>query len=121
MSGPDPADVWDEVVGWLRVAEADRRAATVCMDSGPPLLEVAAFHCQQAVEKLLKGFLVHASVDFTKTHDLERLGAVVVVHFPLGCPLPAGRAARRCDGRLDRLEYRLPLPRHRAAATRTVH
>jgi hypothetical protein len=40
----------------------------------PPLLDVAAFHCQQAAEKLLKGFLVHASVDFGKMHDLEKLG-----------------------------------------------
>jgi HEPN domain-containing protein len=36
----------------------------------------------KAAEKLLKGFLVHASIDFGKTHDLEKLGQIVVVRFP---------------------------------------
>jgi HEPN domain-containing protein len=31
------------------------------------------FHCQQAVEKYLKGFLVYHDVDFGKTHNLEYL------------------------------------------------
>jgi len=31
------------------------------------------FHCQQAVEKYLKGFLVYRKVDFGKTHNLEYL------------------------------------------------
>lgn len=53
----------------------------------PPLLDVAAFHCQQAAEKLLKGFLVHASVDFGKMHDLEKLGQIVIFSFPSVAPL----------------------------------
>lgn len=48
----------------------------------PPSRDAAAFHCQQAAEKLLKGFLVQASVDFGKTHHLGRLGHTVVSHFP---------------------------------------
>jgi HEPN domain-containing protein len=87
MSGPDPADVWQEVLGWLRVADRDQRAAAICLASDPPLDDVGAFHCQQAAEKLLKGFLVHASVDFGKTHDLERLGDTVAVHVPAVAPL----------------------------------
>jgi len=31
------------------------------------------FHCQQAVEKYLKGFLVYNNTDFPKTHDLDFL------------------------------------------------
>lgn len=31
------------------------------------------FHCQQAVEKLLKAYLIFNGVDFGKTHDLEYL------------------------------------------------
>ena len=35
--------------------------------------EIAAFHCQQAVEKTLKGFLVYRKIDFERIHDLGRL------------------------------------------------
>ncbi len=89
MSGPDPADVWQEVLGWLRVADTDQRAAKVCIDCEPPLHEVAAFHCQQAAEKLLKGLLVRSCVDFGKTHDLEKPGQKAGVQFPSVAP-PAG-------------------------------
>lgn len=35
--------------------------------------DVAAFHCQQAVEKLLKAYLVSQRVAFEKIHDLRLL------------------------------------------------
>ena len=89
MSGPDPADIWLEVVAWLRVAETDRRVAMVCLATDPLLHDAAAFHCQQAPEKVLKGFLVHANIDFGKTHDLERFARVVVSHFPSVATLAA--------------------------------
>jgi HEPN domain-containing protein len=41
------------------------------MASDPPLPEIAAFHCQQAVEKLLKGFLVLGGINFRRTHELR--------------------------------------------------
>jgi HEPN domain-containing protein len=82
MSGPDQTDVWLEVLGWLRVAENDRRAARICVDADPPLLDVAAFHTRQAAEKPLKGFLVLASIDFGKTQDLDKLGSAVISRFP---------------------------------------
>jgi HEPN domain-containing protein len=43
---------------------------------------ITAYHCQQAGEKLLKGFLVRAETDFGRTHDLEHLGYLVVRQFP---------------------------------------
>jgi HEPN domain-containing protein len=36
-------------------------------------LDVAIYHCQQAVEKALKGFLTFHDEDFPKTHDLRAL------------------------------------------------
>ena len=42
----------------------------------------AAFHCQQAIEKLLKGFLVLAGKRFRKTHSLAQLGAAAQQTFP---------------------------------------
>ena len=93
MSDPDPAELWREVLGWLRVAENDRRVAQLCLDATPPAWEGAAYHCQQAAEKLLKGFLVRADTDFGRTHDLEHLGYLVVRQFPAVHPLVEPLAA----------------------------
>ena len=82
MSGTDDDAVRGQVREWLAVAEADRRAALACLAATPPLAPVAAFHCQQAAEKLLKGFLVHAGATFRKTHDLRELGDAVAARFP---------------------------------------
>lgn len=40
---------------WLLKAALDFRGARIDLDANPPLLEDALFHCQQAVEKALKG------------------------------------------------------------------
>jgi HEPN domain-containing protein len=50
--------------------------------SDPPLYDSAAFHCQQAVEKLLKGFLTFAGRRGGKTHSLGQLGALAQASFP---------------------------------------
>ena len=70
----DPARV-AETREWLQKAALDFRAARIDLDAKPPLLEDALFHCQQAVEKALKGFLAWHDVSFRKTHSLEELGA----------------------------------------------
>jgi HEPN domain-containing protein len=82
MSGADPDDRWLDVLGWLRVAGSDQRTVRVCLTADPPLVDVATFHCQQAAEKLLKGFLAQAKVHIRKTHDLDTLAELVVGHFP---------------------------------------
>ena len=87
MSDPDPDDVWRKVLEWVMVADRDHRAAQVCLAAAPPLPEVAAYHCQQAMEKLLKGFLVRSNTDFGKTHDLDELGLSVLAMFPSAAPL----------------------------------
>jgi predicted nucleotidyltransferase/HEPN domain-containing protein len=58
------------------------QAAAVCLAADPPLRGIAAFHCQQAIEKLLKGFLVLAAKRSRKTHSLEELGAAAQARFP---------------------------------------
>ena len=50
--------------------------------AGPTLYGSAAFHCQQSIEKLLKGFLVLAGKRFRKTHSLAQLGAAAKESFP---------------------------------------
>jgi HEPN domain-containing protein len=87
MSGPDPADLWRKVLEWMHIADRDHRAARMCLAADPPLPEVAAFLCQQAIEKLLKGFLVRSNTDFRKTHDLDELGRSVIAIYPSAAAL----------------------------------
>lgn len=57
---------------WLRYAEIDRRAAKHLLDDGD--YEACAFHCQQAVEKLLKAIVVkQAGERPPHIHDLLTL------------------------------------------------
>lgn len=83
MSGNDDRAAVREVVEeWIASAETDRKAVAVCLASNPPLVTVAAFHGQQAAEKLLKGFLVLAGQRFRKIHDLAELGKLVLSRYP---------------------------------------
>jgi len=70
------ADSQSEVKEWLNRARSDLRAAKVDLAADPPLIEDALFHCQQASEKVLKGFLTFHGKPFEKTHDLDRLAQV---------------------------------------------
>lgn len=82
MKAPDPRARWEAVDDWLAAALEDRRVAAACIAMEPPLRGIAAFHCQQAVEKLLKGFLTLAGKRGRKTHSLAELGAAAARSFP---------------------------------------
>ena len=58
---------------WLEKADHDLIAAKIIIDIQPLILDIACFHCQQAVEKYLKTFLVFKKQDFPKTHNLDLL------------------------------------------------
>ncbi|MCD6013293.1 MAG: DNA-binding protein [Flavipsychrobacter sp.] len=58
---------------WLQKAEHDLIAAKLIIDIQPLILDIACFHCQQAVEKYLKAYLVFKKQDFPKTHNLDLL------------------------------------------------
>jgi len=64
----------EETSAWIRKALSDLLAARVDLDAGTPLVEDALFHCQQAAEKALKGFLAWHDTPFRKVHDLTELG-----------------------------------------------
>lgn len=66
---PKPA----EVRRWLDKALNDWSAARRLFAPGARGLDTVGFHCQQAVEKLLKAYLLANDVEFEKTHDLHRL------------------------------------------------
>ena len=81
MKGADPRARWEAVKRWLEVAVVDRNAAQA-LQVVPSLRPSAPFHCQQALEKLLKGFLTLAGKRGGKTHALDRLGAAAAKSFP---------------------------------------
>ena len=60
--------------GWFGKARQDLRVANAVFALELPPLEACAFHCQQCVEKSIKGFLTFHGVKFKKTHDLVELG-----------------------------------------------
>lgn len=70
---PDPVRL-EDTRGWLVKAEKDLRSAEHGLSASPPLLEDVVFHCQQAIEKVLKGFLAWHDIPFRKTHSLEEIG-----------------------------------------------
>ena len=82
MRPVDPRVRWEAVERWLAVAEVDRNTAATCIAAGGALYGSAAFRCQQAIEKLLKGFLVLSGKRFRKTHSLAQLGAAAQQSFP---------------------------------------
>jgi len=61
------------VQSWLTKAQRDLASARVLAASSPPLLDTAIYHCQQAAEKAVKGFLVFCDQEFEKVHDIEVL------------------------------------------------
>ncbi len=65
--------IWDFVQEWMRKAEGDLRAAEHLLALEQQDYFTAAFHAQQAAEKLLKAFLVRHQVPFGKTHDIQEL------------------------------------------------
>ena len=58
---------------WIQKAEADLNAAEKLCTFPDVLAEVVCFHCQQAVEKALKGFLISRNKEIGKIHDLVLL------------------------------------------------
>src|SRR5215813_2214547 len=81
MSGDEATERNREAAGWLAIAREDVRVAQACLGLDPPARGVAAYHCQQAAEKLVKGLLVAASVPFRKTHDMDELADLAISSY----------------------------------------
>ena len=63
----------DLVRNWLIKAQHDLAAAQKLAAGTATFLDVAIYHCQQAAEKVVKGFLVFHDHPLEKTHDIEVL------------------------------------------------
>ena len=69
----DPILVAD-TQGWLRKAATDLRSRKTRFSRRPPLLADTTFHCQQAVEKVFKAFLMWHSVPFRDPQPWKNWG-----------------------------------------------
>lgn len=58
---------------WLTKARRDLLSAKRLARGSDPYLDTAIYHCQQCVEKAIKGWLVYHDLSFEKTHDLRLL------------------------------------------------
>jgi HEPN domain-containing protein len=61
------------VRSWLIKALSDLRSARALLGLSEPATDTAVYHCQQAAEKALKGYLAFRDQPLERTHDLERL------------------------------------------------
>lgn len=63
---------------WINFARMDFLAAKHLYDHMyPKPLEIICYHCQQSIEKLLKGALISKGVMIKKTHDLGLLAEML--------------------------------------------
>lgn len=62
-----------ETKEWVNKAAHDLNGARILRDHDPPELGLACFHSQQAVEKILKAYLVWKRVEFRELHNLTYL------------------------------------------------
>ena len=64
----------NDVSEWVRLADMDLKTAHhLFMTFHPKPLEIVCFHSQQAVEKILKCYLLTHNIEPPKTHDIQFL------------------------------------------------
>jgi len=58
---------------WIKKAGKDLLSAERELSFEDPITDTVCFHCQQAIEKYLKAFLVYHQIYFPKTHRIMDL------------------------------------------------
>jgi len=66
-----------QVEDWVLLADKDLQAAEIIIKDKYPLTNIAAFHCQQAIEKYLKAFIIEKNGPLIRTHDLIKLNGII--------------------------------------------
>jgi len=55
---------------WFLKADHDLGTAKITYAHIPKFMDTVCYHCQQAVEKYLKAYLIYLKIEFRFTHDL---------------------------------------------------
>lgn len=88
---------------WMTKASRDLIMAERAMSDDPVLPDSAAFHCQQAVEKALKGFLAWQDQPLRRTHNLvELVGDCIIIDANF---LTVEPSAQRLNPYASRIRY----------------
>jgi HEPN domain-containing protein len=66
----------ETVTEWFYLADADIDTAKLVKEMRTQHKEIICYHCEQAVEKYLKGFLQANNIIPPQIHDLEKLCAM---------------------------------------------
>ena len=72
----------DEIKQWIIKGDHDLGTAKVTYLHVPEYLDTVTFHCQQAVEKYLKAYLIFQSTVFKFSHDLIYLLDLITLKDP---------------------------------------
>lgn len=70
------------VAAWFLKGKHDLEAAQLLIHQEKRLLDMAVYHCQQAGEKSLKGYLTQHDIIFPKAHSLVELLNLIVPAAP---------------------------------------
>jgi HEPN domain-containing protein len=62
-----------EVANWRMKARSDWSVARKILATAAPETDAIGFHCQQAVERILKAYLISRLIVFERIHDLGAL------------------------------------------------
>ena len=60
----------EEAREWMTIADSDLDSAKILNNAAHKHCEIICYHCAQAVEKYLKGYLVYHDLEPQKTHNL---------------------------------------------------
>jgi len=71
------------IESWLNKAEHDLLSAQRLLEIEPIILDNACFHCQQAIEKWLKAFLIFHGRDVERTHNIIFLLSECAIFDPV--------------------------------------
>ncbi len=68
-------ELYDLVNGWIKKADNDLKNARIILESNveDKPYDTVCYHCQQATEKFLKGYLLFLEIEFPKTHFISTL------------------------------------------------
>jgi HEPN domain-containing protein len=68
----------EDVKEWMQIADDDFDSAEILNQAFRKHYEIICYHCAQAVEKYLKGYLEYKDIAPEKTHNLSYLNSICI-------------------------------------------
>jgi len=68
----------ENVLEWVQLADDDLYSAKILSEAVRKPYEIICYHCAQAVEKYIKGYLTYEDIIPKKTHDLVFLNSLCI-------------------------------------------